>query len=52
MLKMGDERRMIHWAWLLLSFVIGTWVGMFLTALLKANNPDFFEDEEEEEDHG
>lgn len=40
---------MIHWAWLLLSFVIGTWVGMFLAALLKANNPDFFEDEEEEE---
>lgn len=37
----------LHWAWLLVAFVIGTWVGMFLTALIKANNSDFWEDEEE-----
>ena len=32
---------MLHWAWLFAAFVIGTWMGAFLMALIKAKNPDF-----------
>ena len=36
---------MIHWAWMLVAFTVGAWAGMFCYALIRANNPDFGEDD-------
>lgn len=37
---------MLHWAWLFAAFVVGTWMGAFLMALIKAKNPDFHDAED------
>ena len=48
---LAGGNRMIHWIWAVIAFVLGTWLGIFTTALFKANNPEFSsEDPKDPED--
>lgn len=40
---------MIHWIWAVIAFILGTWLGIFITALFTAHNPGFFSDDPDDE---